>query len=144
MNRLNGFHTTRRRDKHYEYCSNNGHIKVKMSFEQEKWLKLNDNQNQFKAPFMLQPGFKGVLKPVVEQYKDRANQMKTEGKSKINTNVPSRWCVHDTFGYRDISDTLKMYCGKYCVEKFVEHIEDEVKRFYASFLQQQMKKMILY
>ena len=31
-----------------------------------------------------------------------------------------------------------MYHGKDCVEKFIEHIEDEVKRLYASFSQQPM------
>ena len=31
-----------------------------------------------------------------------------------------------------------MYHGKGCVEKFIEHIEDEVKRLYASFPQQPM------
>ena len=138
---MNGFHKTRRRDEHYEYCSNNGRIKVKMSFEQEKWFKLHDGQNQFKFRFMLQAGFEGILKPIIVQHKDRTNQMKTEGKSKINTHVPSRWHVHGTIGYRDISDTLKIYCGKYCPEKFVKYIEDEVKRFYASFSQQPMKKI---
>ena len=51
---------------------------------------------------------------------------------KINTHVPSGWCVHSTFAYRDVSDPLKMYQGKDCVEKFVEYIE-EVKRLYETF-----------
>ena len=33
MNCLNGFRTESTRDKHYEYCSNNGHVKVKMPTE---------------------------------------------------------------------------------------------------------------
>ena len=59
--------------------------------------------------------------------------MKTERKDKapytekINTDVPSRCCVHSTFAYRDVSDPLKMYQGKYYVEKFVEYIEEEVR-----------------
>lgn len=32
-------------------------------------------------------------------------------------------CVHSTFAYRDVRDPLKMYRGKYCGEKFLEHIE---------------------
>ena len=55
---------------------------------------------------------------------------------KINTNVPSGWCVHSTFDYGDMSDPLKMYRAKDCVEKFVEHIEEEVKRLYVTFTQQ--------
>ena len=36
MNCLNGFRTEAARDKHYEYCSSNGHVKVKMPTEKEK------------------------------------------------------------------------------------------------------------
>ena len=69
-------------------------------------------------------------------------QLKTEKKrktlytGKINTHVPSGWCVHSTFAYEDFLDPLKMYRTKDCVEKFVEHIEDEVKWLYETFPQQ--------
>ena len=39
---LNGFQTSSARDKHYEYCSTNGHVRVKMPAENEKWLKFHD------------------------------------------------------------------------------------------------------
>ena len=42
MNGLNGFRTESARDKHYEYCSSNGHVKVKMPTEKEKWLIFED------------------------------------------------------------------------------------------------------
>ena len=42
MSRLNSFRTELARDKHYENCSSNGHVDVKMPTEKEKWLKLND------------------------------------------------------------------------------------------------------
>ena len=38
MNCLNGFRTGWTRDKHYEYCSSNGHVKVNMPTEKGKWL----------------------------------------------------------------------------------------------------------
>ena len=53
MNCLNSFCTESARDKHYGYCSNNGHVKVNMPNETEKWLKFHDGQHQFKIPFML-------------------------------------------------------------------------------------------
>ena len=34
-----------------------------------------------------------------------------------------------------------MYRGKNCVEMFIENVEDEVKRFYATFPQQPMTKL---
>ena len=50
----------------------------------------------------------------------------------------SGWCVHSTFDYRYVPDQLKMYRGKNCVEKFVEHIEEEVKRLYEIFSRKPM------
>ena len=141
MNHLNGFRRDSARDKHYEYCSNNGHVKVKIPTEKEKWLKFNNGQYQFKVPFMLYADFESILKPADEQYKNNMNTMKTERKGKasytkkINTHVPSGWCLHSTFAYGDVSDPLKMYRGEYCVEKFVEYIEEEVRHLYETFPQ---------
>ena len=87
---------------------------------------------------------KVFLKPVDERYRNKMNTMKTERKGeapnteKISINVPSGWCAHSNFTYGDVSDPLKMYRGKDCVERFVEYIEEEVKRLYKTFLQQPM------
>ena len=107
----------------------------------EKWLKIHDGQYQFKVSFILYPDFESILKPVDERYRDKMNTMKAgrKGKApyteKISKHIPSGWCVHSTFAYGDVPDPLKMYRGKDCVEKFVEYIEDEVKRLYATFPQ---------
>ena len=75
------------------------------------------------------------------------NIMKTDRKGKasytekINTHVLSGWCVHSTFAFGDAPDPLKMYQGKDCVEKFVEYIEEEVKRMYEAFPWQPMIKL---
>ena len=146
-NYLNGFRTASARDKHYEYCSSNGHVKVTMSTEEEIWLKFHDGQYQFKVPFMMNADFESILKPVDERYKEKMNTMKVgrKGKAsytgKINTHVPSGWCVHSTFTYGDAPNPLKMYRGKDCVEKFVEYIEEEVKRLYTTFPQQPMTRL---
>ena len=129
MNHLNGFQRDSARDKHYEYCSNNGHVKVKMPTEKEKWLKFHDGQYQFKVPFMLYADFESILKPVDEGCRNKMNTMKTERKGKasytekINTHVPSGWCLHSTFAYGDVPDPLKMYRGEDCVEKLEERGE---------------------
>ena len=76
------------RDKHYEYCSTNGHVKVTMPNAEEKWLKFHDGQCQFKVPFMMYVDFD-------ERYRDKVNRMKVMRKDKapytekINTHVPS-------------------------------------------------------
>ena len=98
-------------------------------------------------PFMLYADIECILKPVDERYRDKMNRMNTKRKGKapytekINTQVPSGWYVHSTFAYGDVSDPLKMYRGKDCVEKFVEYIEEEVKRLYATFPQQPMTEL---
>ena len=110
MNCLNGFRTASARDKHYEYCSSNGHVKINMPTEEEKWLKFHNSQYQSKAPFMLYVDFESILKPVDERYTDKMNTMKAKRKGKasytekINRHVPSRWCVHSTFAYGDVSE----------------------------------------
>ena len=55
--------------------------------------------------------------------------------------MSSGWCVHSTFAYGDVPDPLKMYRGKDCLEKSVEHIEKEVKRLYEIFPQQPMTRL---
>ena len=93
---------------------------------------------------MLYADFESIGRPVDERYRDKMNRMKAERKSKapytekISKHVPSGWCVHRTFTYGDVPDSLKMYRGKDCVEKFVEYIEKVVKRLYATFPQQPM------
>ena len=91
--------------------------------EIEKWLKFHDGQYQFKVPFMLYADFESILKPVDERYRNKMNTMKTERKGKasctekINTHVPSGWCVRSTFAYGEVPDPLKMYWGKRLCEK---------------------------
>ena len=41
MNCLNGFRTESARDKHYKYCSSNGHIKVNVPTEEKKMVKIS-------------------------------------------------------------------------------------------------------
>ena len=139
MNCLNGFRTASTRDKHYKYCNSNGHVKVNISTEEEKWLEFQDGQYQFNVPFMLYADFESILKPVDERYREKMNTMKVKRKGKgpytenINTHVPPGWCVHST--------PLKMYQGEDCVEKFVEYIEEEVRLLYAIFPQQTMAEL---
>ena len=113
MNCLNGFRTDSARDKHYEYCSSNRHVRVSMPTEEENWLKFHDGQYQFKVPFMLYVNFESILKPVDKRYRDKMNKMKAGRKvkrpytEKISKHIPSGWCVHSTFAYGDVPDPLK-------------------------------------
>ena len=61
---------------------------------------------------------------------------KTPYTKKSNAHVLSGWCLHSTFSYGDVLDPTKIYRGKNCVGKFVEHIEDAVKFLCATLSQQ--------
>ena len=50
-------------------------------------------------------------------------------------------CVRSTSPYAGVPDPLKMYHGKDCVEKFVEHIENQVKELYETFSKQPMTEL---
>ena len=147
MDYSNGFRKASARYKHYEYRGGNGHVKVNIPTEKEKWLKFHDGQYQFRLLFMLYVDFESILKPADERCRDRLNTMKADRKGKasytenINTHVPSGWCVHSTFAHGDVPDPLKMCRGKDCVERFVEYLEEEVKRLYATLPQQRMTKL---
>ena len=99
---------------------------------------------------MLYAEFESILKPVDEQYREKMNKMNTERKGKIpyteNTNmdVPSGWCSNSIFAYGDVPDLLKMCRGKDYVEQFIEHIEDEVKRLYATFPTTRQQKSVIF
>ena len=118
-----------------------------MPAEEEKWLKFHDGQYQFKVRFMMYADFESILKPVDERYRDKMNTVKAgrKGKApyteKINTHIPSGWCVHSTLAYGDVPNPLKMYWGKDCVKRFVEYIGEEIKRLYATFTRQPMTSL---
>ena len=51
------------------------------------------------------------------------------------------WCMRSTFLYGDFVGPLKMCHSNDYLEKFIEHMEDEVKQLYATFLQQPMTEL---
>ena len=89
---------------------------------------------QYQFKFMLYADFESILKPVDERYRMKMIKIKTERKvktpytEKINSRIPSGCCVHSTFTFGDVFGPLKMYRVEGRMEKFIEHIEDEVKR----------------
>ena len=124
-----------------------------MPTEKGKWLKFHDGQCQFKVPFMLYADFESILKPMDndynelrDKYKEKIGKLNAKRKAKgqkvkesytdkINTHVPSGWCVHSKFACGDVPDPTKLYRGKDCVEEFVDHVEKEVKRLYELYPQ---------
>ncbi|XP_057301757.1 uncharacterized protein LOC130636145 [Hydractinia symbiolongicarpus] len=131
MNCLQAFPTIESRDKHYEYCMDNEAVKIAMPTEQEKWLYYKDGQQQFKVPFAIYTDFESLLVPITEDKRETKTK-------KLNKHVPCGWCTYSTFAYGDISYPLQRYRGKDCVKMFVQHLEDEVKRLYATFPQHDM------
>ena len=64
--------------------------------------------------------------------------MEKNSKGRVNKHVPCGFCVYSKFAYGDVPDPLKIIRGKDCVERFLDHIEAEVKRLHSLFPEQPM------
>lgn len=104
-----------------------------MPKENEKWLKYEDGHMQFKVPFAIYADFESILIPVEDRRESKTR--------KINKHVASGWCTYSKFAYGNLPNPLRVYCGKDCVKRFVDHLEDEVKRLYDTFPQQPMMEL---
>ncbi|XP_057290793.1 uncharacterized protein LOC130613470 [Hydractinia symbiolongicarpus] len=133
LNCLQGFPTIESRDKHYRYCTDHEAVKITMPTEAEKWLYYRDGQQQFKVPFAIYADFESLLIPIED-----ARDTKTK---RLSKHVPSDWCTYSTFAYGNVPDPLTVYRGEDCVTRFVNHLEDEVKRLYNTYPQQDMKPL---
>ena len=67
-------------ERHYKHYSSYNYVRVKMPSEKEKWLKFQDDQYQFKGPFILYRNLESLLKSVYDDYRKKINQIKTESK----------------------------------------------------------------
>ncbi|XP_057308090.1 uncharacterized protein LOC130645977 [Hydractinia symbiolongicarpus] len=130
LNCLQGFPTIEWRDKHYRYCENHEAVKITMPTEAEKWLYYRNGQQQLKVPFAIYADFESLLVPLEDA---RGKKSK-----KLSKHVPSGWCTYSTFAYGHVPDPLMVYRGEDCVTRFVNHLEDEVKRLYNTYLKRDM------
>ena len=53
--------------------------------------------------------------------------------NEVNQHMPSGWCVHSKFAYRDVDNLLRTYRGKDCIETFCNYIKGEARRLYHMF-----------
>ena len=69
LNCLQGFHSEKSRDNHFEYCKDNEAVRIKMPKE-GSFVEFHDGKNQFKVPFIMYADFEAILKPkeVIESY----------------------------------------------------------------------------
>ncbi|XP_057310074.1 uncharacterized protein LOC130648072 [Hydractinia symbiolongicarpus] len=130
LNCLQAFPTIESRDKHHGYCKDHDAVKITMPTEAKKWLYYRDGQQQFKVPFAIYADFESLLVPIED-----ARFKKTK---KLSKHVPCGWCTYNTFAYGDVADPLKVYRGEDRVTKFVNHLEDKVKRLYHTYPQRDM------
>ena len=86
--------------------------------EEDKWVQYHDAQKQFKVPFIMYADSESILEPIEKNSRVTCTE-------RINRHVPSGFCVYSKFAYGDVLDSLKGYREKSCVEKFVDHIEED-------------------
>ena len=78
---------------------------------------------------MMYAGFEAILNPI-----QGSSAVPEEPYTKEdNQHIPSGFCVHSKFAYREVKNPLELYRGKDCVEKFCNHIKEEACRLYHMF-----------
>ena len=133
-NCLQGFTQELSRDQHYSYCIDNETVRVEMP-RKGSTVEFYDGQNQLKVPFMMYADLEALLESIQERVPGDPNEPYT---SEVSQHIPSRWCVYLKFAYGDIDDSLKLYRGEDCVEKFCEYIRQEARRLYHMFPEKSM------
>ena len=120
-NCLHGFPSEISKDKHEGYCKANKAVRIEMP-SWKPYVEYSNGQYQLKVPFMMYADFESLLvKP-------------PEGEEGVvNAREPLGWCVKSEFVHGEVSNPIKLYRGKDCIEKFCQHIVCEAKRLYNSF-----------
>ena len=144
-NCLQGFSLEASQDKHQVYCEGNETVRVQMPQKGSK-IEFCDGQNQFKVPFIMYAGFESILEPMGPQGLGLLSDPNESSNSdpnqpynqNINQHISSSWCVYSKFTYGEVEDPLKLYRGKYCVEKFCDYIRREAHRLYHMFPEKPM------
>ena len=60
---LQGFHSEKSRDEHFEYCKYKDAVKIVMPEKGSK-IRFTDGEKQFKVPFIMYADFESSLMPV--------------------------------------------------------------------------------
>ena len=124
LNRLQGFHSEENKDNHFEYCKDNEAVRIEMPKE-GSFMEFQDEQNQFKVPFIMYADFEAIFNPTKE-----CNSNPEESYTKeINQHIPSGFGVNSKFANGEVENPLKLYKGEYCVEVFCDYVENEAKDF---------------
>ena len=131
MNCLQGFTQELSRDQHQAYCEDNESVRVEMP-KQGSTVEFKDGKNQFKVKFIMYASFELILEPMgpVELGSPNPNQPYT---NEVNQHMPSCWCVHSKFAYRDVDNPLRLYSSKDRIETFCNYIKEEAYRLYRMF-----------
>ena len=94
LNCLQGSHSEKRRDKHFEYCKDNETVRIEMP-KKGSFMKYHDGQYQFKVPFVIYVDFEAILKSI-ETFKPNPKESYTK---EINQHIPSGFCAYSKFAY---------------------------------------------
>ena len=133
INYLQSFTLESSRDEHQVYCEDNETVRVEMP-QKRSTVEFYDRQNQFKVSFTMYADFEVILEPIQGLTLDPEGPYTKE----VNQHIPSGWCVYSKFACGKVDDTLKLYRGKDCVEKFCDYSKQEEHRLYHMFPEKPM------
>ena len=137
MNCLQEFKEEASRDEHVGYWKNNESVRIETPHKRPI-VEYSDGQFQFKVPFIMYADFESIL----ELTQGPVNDPMISSTRGVDNHVPSGWCVHSEFAYREVKDRLRLYRGKDCVRKFCDHVIGEAHRLYHSFPEKPMEPLM--
>ena len=132
-NCLQGFTQELRQNHHQAFCENNESVKVEMPIKGST-VEFLDGQLQLRIPFMMYADFGSILEPIQGSAPDPAQPYTMNA----NKHVPSGWHGYSKFAYGDVNDSLKLYRGEDCIEKFCKHLKQEAYKLYHMFPEKPM------
>ena len=102
-NCLQGFSFESNRDEHYEFCNDNGTVRIEMP-KKGSVVKFHNGQNQFKVPFTIYADFESILEPAKDGPEPNGLFTKI-----INHHTPSGFCFYGKFAYGEVQAPLTIY-----------------------------------
>ena len=121
---LNSFWSHKSLEKHWEYCRNQEAVKINMP-EKGTMLKFKNNERSEKVPFIIYADMEALIKPI-QNCQPNPESSYTK-KNQKHDPISFSYCIK-CFDDNVFKPVLRSYTGEDAIEKFVEWIEEDVKK----------------
>ena len=121
---LNSFWCHKSLEKHWEYCRNQEAVKINMP-EKGTMLRFKHHERSEKVPFVIYADTEALIKPI--QNCEPNPESSYTKKNQKHKPISFSYCIK-CFDDNVFKPVLRSYTGEDAMEKFVEWIEEDVKK----------------